>query len=140
VPLIAGGNWTLKTPPALSMTFQLPPPVQLTDGVPATIDRSADRQVAWNGAAYDATTTANLSLQASNQSSPILTCSAPAQSGSLTIPTNLLGQFPSGASGVLSIAVTETGAGIPHGNIQFAGGAFVLVNWTSSDARPVDFK
>ena len=77
-------------------------------------------------------------------SQPSISCQTAAQNGSVTIPSNLLGAFAGGAFGYLTAAVTESGAGIPHANFLTTGRAgspiLALIQWNSSDTRPVDFQ
>jgi hypothetical protein len=66
---------------------------------------------------------------------------ASAQGGALTIPANLLAQFTPGGVGVLSAAVDESGAWMPHANFQVSGSPLLmLVSAGSTDTRPVDFQ
>lgn len=146
-PGLAAGNWTWRTTggpllAASSFDFVLPPPVQLAASVPIAINRSRNQTIAWNGSGFDSTATLRLSLTAQSPSSPVLTCSVPAQTGSVTLPSNLLAQFTPGSAGVLSVTVSETGSGIPHAQFNSPNGnpLLMLVNWSGTDARPVDFQ
>ncbi len=82
-----------------------------------------------------------LSLSAGNFGPASIMCFAPAQGGALTIPANLLRLFTPGGPGVLSAAVDESGAWMPHANFQLIGGPLLmLVSAGSTDTRPVDFQ
>lgn len=146
VPVLAAGNWTWTASGGLmlsasSFNFALPPPVQITAGVPVTINHSESQTIFWNGSGYDSNAVAHVSL-ANSYATPGMTCSVPAQAGSVTFPSNLLAQFNAGSEGVLSLIVSETGAGIPHAQFSASGGIplLMLVTWSSTDSRPVDFQ
>lgn len=141
-PQIAGGAWTWNSSgasgaPSGSFNFNLAAPVQLNGGAPIVIPTEQHQTITWNGGGFDSG--AMLQLTLSDLSSDVVSCVAPAQAGTLTIPANLLAQFTPGASGVLSVSVTETGESIPHAFLQ-SSGTLMLVNWSSSDTRPVDFQ
>lgn len=143
-PVISGGQWTWTNPasgdglPAASFNFSLPSPIQLNAGAPISIQTGQDQTIAWNGRGFDSG--ANLQLILSAPGFPSLACFAPANTGTLTIPAAMLAAFHAGASGALSVSVTETGANIPHYSFPAPATALVLVQWSSSDTRPVDFK
>jgi hypothetical protein len=103
---------------------------------------SQDQTITWNGSAYDSNAILQLSVSQNLGISPAVVCFAPAQSGALTIPANLLAQFSPGGVGTLSVSVTESGAGIPVANFTLADGSalLMLVSRGSTDTRPVDFK
>jgi uncharacterized protein (TIGR03437 family) len=144
--IVAAGPWTWIASadsgfPASSFNFVLPPPIQIAGGAPVTIDRSQNQTIAWSGTGYDSTATLQLSLTAQYPGSPVLGCSVPAQAGAVTLPSNLLAQFNGGFAGVLSAWVNETGSGIPYANLTANGSPLLmLVLWSSTDARPVDFQ
>jgi hypothetical protein len=146
-PVIGGGQWTWSSPggsdlPASNFNFNLAPPIQINGGAPVSISSSQDQTIAWNGGAYDATAILQLSVSQNPGFSPSVVCFAPAQSGALTIPANLLTQFGPGGVGTLSVSVTESGAGIPAANFTLSDGSplLMLVSRGSTDTRPVDFK
>ncbi len=141
---LSAGNWTASTAanfalPATSFAFVLPPPIQLTGSALIQVNRSQNQTITWNGSGYDSTATLNLSLTAPG-SLPI-SCTAPAQAGSLTIPSSLLSLFSAASTGSLSVSVAETGSGIPAAGFASGNNPFLmLVLWNSTDARPVDFQ
>jgi len=141
---ISGGNWTWKASggsgfPSSSFAFALPPPIQLAGGAPIQIDPTQPATITWNGASYDSY--ASLALTLSGPGLPAVTCTVPAQAGSVTIPANLLTYFKPGAAGSVQVSVTEKGAGIPSADFVYQGSPLLtLVLWISSDARPVDFQ
>ena len=119
----------------------MPPPIQIAGGAPLTFNRSQDQTITWSGSAYDSTATLQLTLSAQYPGAPVLTCSVPAQNGGVTIPSNLLTQFQSGAAASLSVLVTDTGSGLPYANFSLTGSPLLmLVTWSSTDARPVDLQ
>jgi len=146
-PLISGGNWTFTTSgganlAASSFAFVLPPPVQIAGGSPVTLNRTQSQTIAWNGSGFDSSATLQLSLTAQYPGSPVLTCRVPAQTGTLTLPSNLLAQFNAGFAGAVSVSVSEAGTGIPHAQFNQLDGSplLMIVSWSSTDARPVDFQ
>jgi uncharacterized protein (TIGR03437 family) len=145
-PVIAAGPWTFSTSggsalAASSFGFVLPPPIQIAGGAPLTLNRSQSQTIAWSGSGYDSNATLQLSLTAQYPGSPVLTCSVPAQSGGITLPSNLLSQFSSGSAGAVSVLVGENAPGIPYANFSSNGSPLLmLVIWSSTDARPVDFQ
>jgi hypothetical protein len=168
-PVFGGGKWTWSAPatrttPSASLSFDISPPVQIDGGAPIVIPLGQDKTITWNGRDFDAGAALQLSLNplnplslavpgfgsfllgdfaavsfSSNFNSAGVTCFASAQAGNLTIPANMLAQFSSGGVGALSVSVTESGAMLPFTNVQ-AAGALILVNQSSTDTRPVDFK
>jgi hypothetical protein len=143
VPAIAGGKWTFQSPggadlPASSFGFILPAPVQLTGGVPVTVNHTQGQTITWNGSSFDAGATAIVSLEGSG----FVSCSAPAAAGTLTIPAALLSGFIPNTIGSLTISIDEAGAALPHAQFQTKSGATLLlfVPFSSSDSRPVFFQ
>ena len=138
---IAGGKWTSISSVG-SFDFVLPPPLQIAGGVPVTLNRSQSQTITWNGSGFDSSATLRLSLTAQYPGSPVLTCSAPAQTGTLTLPSNLLTQFNAGSAGALSMTVNEAGSAIPYAQFNQKDGSplLMIVSWSSTDARPVDFQ
>ncbi len=146
-PVFAAGDWTWKGSggpllAASSFDFHLPPPLQIAGGAPLVFDRSQDQTITWDGSGFDSAAVVHVSVTAQYIGAPVLTCFVPASGGSVTLSSNLLGQFNAGAAGVLSASVTETGPGIPHALFKTPSGAplLMLVRWSSADSRPVDFK
>ncbi len=144
--VIAAGPWTWSNSggsslAASSFNFALPPPIQIAGGAPLTLHRSQSQSITWNGSAYDANATLQLSLTAQYPGSPVLTCSVPAQAGAVTLPSNQLAQFNPGSAGAVSVSASETGSGIPYADFSTSNGPLLmLVIWGSTDARPVDFQ
>jgi hypothetical protein len=59
----------------------------------------------------------------------------------LPASSNLLSQFNAGAAGTVSVSVSEGGSGIPYADFSTSTGPLLLlVVWSSTDARPVDFQ
>jgi hypothetical protein len=143
-PVLAGNRWTWTTsnPPAGSFDFTVPPALQISGSPPATFNRTHDQTISWNGAVFDPASTVQLALNAQYPGSPVLTCSAPGSSGSITIPSSLLTQFAAGAAGSLSLTLTPGGTAIPHAQMSAPGIGQLLtvVLWATSDSRPVDFQ
>lgn len=144
-PVIAPGPWKFSAtdssivPAGSSFTFSLPQPVQLAGGAPIVINHTQNPTITWSGSAYDSFAVLRLNLTASLF--PGVSCSVPAQSGSVTIPANLLSSFSPGSTGVLTVSVSETGPGIPSADFTVATAPVLLLAvWRSSDARPVDFQ
>jgi uncharacterized protein (TIGR03437 family) len=136
-PILAGNKWTWST----NFDFTLPPALQIAGSAPLTLDRSRDQTIAWNGSAFDAASIVRLTLNAQYPGAPMLICSAPATTGAITLPASLLAQFAGGAAGSLQLSLTPGGTSVPHA-LSTQGGAplLMLAFWTSTDARPVDFK
>jgi len=146
-PAIFAGNWTWNTTrganlAASSFAFVLPPPVQIMGGSPLALNHSQNQTIAWNGSGFDSAAVLQLSLSAQYPGSPVLTCSVPAQTGTVTLPSNLLARFNAGFAGALSVSVLETGSAIPHSQFAQLDGSplLMIVVWSSTDARPVDFQ
>jgi hypothetical protein len=116
--------------------------VQISGGAPLTFDRTRNQTVSWDGSGFDSAATARLSLIASYPGTPILSCTVPAQAGTITLPSNLLVQFNAGAIGSLSLSVSENGPGLPDSQFNASAGSplLMIVRWAASDSRPVDFK
>jgi uncharacterized protein (TIGR03437 family) len=144
-PVIAPGPWQFTAtdasvfPAGASFTFSLPSPVQISGGAPIAINHTESSTITWNGSAYDSFATLQLTL--TSFLSPVISCSVPAQSGSVTIPASLLASFHPGSAGVLSVSVSETGSGIPSADFTLDNApVLALATLTSSDTRPVDFQ
>jgi uncharacterized protein (TIGR03437 family) len=144
-PVIAPLPWKFTAldssfvPAGTNFTFSLPQPVQLAGGAPIVINHAQNSTIRWNGSDYDSSATLQLTLTA--PFSPALFCAVPANSGSVTIASNLLASFRAGSSGALSVTVTEIGAGIPAADFRLGLAPVVLLAiWSSSDTRPVDFQ
>jgi uncharacterized protein (TIGR03437 family) len=144
--IIAAGPWTGSTSggstlAASSFGFNLPPPIQIAGGAPLTFNRSQSQTIAWSGSRYDSSAMLQLTLTAQYPGSQVLTCSVPAQAGGVTLPSNLLTPFTAGSAGTLSVSVSEGGSGIPYADFSTSNGPLLmLVVWSSTDARPVDFQ
>jgi hypothetical protein len=140
-PVLGGGAWTLNSS-AGQFSFNLLPPVQINGGAPIRIQTDRNQTITWAGSGFDAGAMMQLSLGAGNPGPPSITCFAAAQTGALTIPANLLARFTPGGVGVLTAAVDESGAWMPHANFQLSGGIplLMLVFGGSTDTRPVDFQ
>ena len=143
VPAIAGGKWTFQSSGGAdlgpsSFEFTLPAPVQLAGGVPVMMNHTQDQTVAWNGAAFDGGATAFVSLSGNG----FVSCTSPANAGTLTIPAALLSGFGANTIGTLTISISEAGAGLPHTQFQTKQGKTLLlfVPFSSSDSRPVFFQ
>jgi len=146
-PVISGGPWTWSTSgganlDASSFAFVLPPPIQIAGGSPLTLNRGQSQAITWNGSGFDSNATLRLSLTAQYPGSPVLTCRVPAQTGTLTLPSNLLAQFNTGSAGAISVSVNEPGSGMPFAQFKQMDGSplLMIVSWSSTDARPVDFQ
>jgi hypothetical protein len=146
-PVIGGGNWTWGSSggpdlPASSFSFNLAPPIQISGGAPVSVQSGQDQTITWNGSSYDSGEILQLSLSDQNFGPPTIVCYAPARTGGLTIPGNMLTQFSPGGVGTLSVSVTESGGSIPHANLNLSDGTplLMLVLRGSTDTRPVDFK
>jgi uncharacterized protein (TIGR03437 family) len=140
-PVFGAGAWTWSASIG-EFSFNLPAPVQINGGAPIRIQTDQDQTITWNGGGFDAGAMMQLSLSAGNFGPPSIACSVAAQSGTLTIPANLLRPFTPGGVGALSAGVGESGAWMPHANFQLSGGVplLMLVSAGSTDTRPVDFQ
>jgi uncharacterized protein (TIGR03437 family) len=143
-PVVAGGKWTFQSSggadlPASSFGFTLPAPIQLNAGAPISVNHTQDQTIVWNGAAFDAGATVSVIL---NGGPAIVSCTAPASAGTVTIPAALLSGFAPNAIGTLIIDLNEAGSFLPHAQFQLKGGATLqmIVSFSSSDSRPVFFQ
>lgn len=140
-PAIAGGSWKWYSTggadlAASSFGFTLPAPFQLSGNGMISINRDVDQTLTWNGAAFDSGAMLNAVLPGQ------VSCTVPANSGTLTIPAALLGQIPGNSLGALSITVTEAGSSMPHGQLRLQDGntLLMLVNYSTGETTPVDFQ
>jgi hypothetical protein len=143
-PVIGGGKWTWSSPagaltPAASFDFNISPPVQIGGGAPISLKTNSDQSITWNGSDFDSQAILQLSLSAQNFGPPVVTCFAPAQAGTITIPASMLAQFTAGLAASLSVSVTESGSGVPYASFQ-SPAVLMLVSRGTTDTRPVDFK
>ena len=143
-PIIAPGKWTWRSPgstdlDASSFDFTLPAPLQISGGAPISLRRNQDQTVTWNGTAFDPATIVTASLSGATQT---ISCTAMARTGSLTIPQALLSSFPGASIGSLFLNASPAGASIPHALLKTKSGdtLLLLVSYTTSDTRPVDFQ
>jgi hypothetical protein len=141
-PVIAAGKWTWTSSggadlPASSFTFSLPSPFQLNSGWPLSLNRGQDQTLTWNGANFPA----GVVLTASLSGALGISCTAPANAGSLTVPATLLSQVPPGSLGTLSISVSQMGSFIPHTLFKLKNGntLLVFVSYSTGDSRAIDF-
>ncbi len=144
VPAIAGGKWTFQSSggadlPASSFGFNLPAPIQLAGGAPISVQRNQDQTITWNGSAFDAGASVNLYLSGSTAT---VTCRAPANAGTVTIPASLLSGIAANTIGTLTISLGESGFYLPHAQFQLKNGSTLLtiVSFSSNDSRPVFFQ
>jgi hypothetical protein len=135
-PVLTGGPWTYGYSGG-SVTFTLPPPLQLSGSVPLTFSRTQDQTIAWNGAGYDANAIVTVTLTGTAAYAPLLTCTAPARAGTLTIPKSLLAPLTPTAA-TLSAQVTESMPLV--GQHAQTGGLPILVFPTTGDSRPADIQ
>ena len=140
-PAIAGGNWKWYSTggpdlAASSFQFNLPAPFQLNGGGMISMNRNVDQTLTWNGATFDSGAMLNANLQGR------VTCTVPANSGTLTIPAALLAQTPGNSLGSLSITVTEAGSSMPHALFRLQNGntLLMLINYSTGETTPVDFQ
>jgi hypothetical protein len=140
-PVIGTDTWTWSFSVG-QFAFNLPAPLQVSGGAPIRIQTDRSETITWDGSGFDSTAIFQLSLSAVNFGPPSITCFAPAQSGTLTIPSNLTAPFSPGGVGMLTASVVESGGGIPHANFQLSDGTplLMLVSRGSTDTRPVDFQ
>jgi hypothetical protein len=143
-PVVAGGKWTFQSSggtdlPASSFGFTLPAPIQLAGGAPIFVSRSQDQTITWNGSAFDAGASVNLFLSGSTST---VTCTAPANAGTVTIPASLLSSYAANTIGTLNINLNESGFFLPHAQFQLKDGSTLLmiVSFSSYDSRPVFFQ
>jgi uncharacterized protein (TIGR03437 family) len=143
-PVVAGGKWTFQSSggtdlPASSFGFTLPAPIQLAGGAPISVSRSQDQTITWNGSAFDAGASVNLFLSGSTAT---VTCTAPANAGTVTIPASLLSSYAANTIGTLNINLNESGFFLPHAQFQLKDGSTLLmiVSFSSYDSRPVFFQ
>ena len=140
-PVIAGGPWKWYSTggpdlAASSFGFNIPAPFQLSGSGTISMNRSVDQTLTWNGAGFDSGATLSAALPG------YVTCTAPANSGTLTIPAALLAQVPGNSLGTLMITVTEAGSSMPHTQLRLQNGnsLLMLVNYSTGETTPVDFE
>lgn len=140
-PVIAGGNWKWYSTGgpdlgASSFGFTLPTPFQLSGSGMISLVHNVDQTLTWNGAAFDSGAVLNVGLPG------YVTCTAPANSGTLTIPASLLTRVPANSLGSLSMTVTEAGSYLPHTQFRLQNGntLLMLVNYSTGETTPVDFQ
>jgi uncharacterized protein (TIGR03437 family) len=167
--VLSAGSWTWASAggqnlPASSFDFTLPPPVRIDGSAPIALALTEDQTIAWNGANYDPNAIVTVTLTSTGPYAPaipvsrsdpvavisltltapgstLLTCTAPANAGRLTIPKDLLSQIgPTVAT--LSVQVSEPWAAAPHALFKQTNGKSlsIIVSLTSSDNRPVDIQ
>jgi uncharacterized protein (TIGR03437 family) len=141
VPAIAGGAWKWYSTggsdlAASSFGFTLPAPFQLNGSGMISMNRNVDQTLTWNGTAFTSGAMLNANLQGR------VTCTVPADSGTLTIPAALLAQTPGNSLGTLSISVTESGRLMPHAQFRLQNGNTLLmvVNYSTGETTPVDLQ
>jgi uncharacterized protein (TIGR03437 family) len=141
LPAISGGMWKWYSTggpdlAASSFTFTLPTPFQLNGAGMISMNRSVDQILTWNGAAFDSGSILNVALPGR------VNCTAPANSGTLTIPAALLGQAPGSTLGTVLLTVTEAGSYMPHTQLRLVNGStlLMLVNYSTGETAPVDFQ
>jgi uncharacterized protein (TIGR03437 family) len=144
VPVVAGGKWTFQSSggadlPASSFGFMLPAPIQFAGGAPISVSRNQDQTITWNGAAFDAGATVSIVLSGSTA---IVSCTAPASAGTVTIPASILSGYTGNTIGTLIIHLNESGFFLPHAQFQLKNGTTLLliVSFSSDDSRPVFFQ
>jgi uncharacterized protein (TIGR03437 family) len=144
VPVVAGGKWTFQSSGgadllASSFGFTLPAPIQLAGGAPISVQRNQDQTITWNGAAFDAGATVSIVLSGSPA---IVSCTAPASAGTVTIPASLLAGYTGNTIGTLIINLNESGFFLPHAQFQLKDGSTLLmvVSFSSNDSRPAFFQ
>jgi hypothetical protein len=143
-PVVAGGKWRFQSSggtdlPPSSFGFTLPPPIQLNGGAPISVSRNQDQTITWNGAAFDAGATVNVYLSGGTAG---VTCTAPANAGTVTIPASFLSGYTGNTIGTLTINLGESGYFLPHAQFQLQNGTTLLmvVSFSSDDSRPVFFQ
>jgi len=141
---IAGGKWTWQSSggkdlPASSFSFTLPAPIQLNGGAPLSLRRDQDQTITWNGAAFDAGATVHINLSGTPT---LISCTAPAGTGAVTIPASLLSGYPANTIGTITASLNESGSFLPHAEFQLQNGNTLLmfVSFSSNDSRPVAFQ
>jgi uncharacterized protein (TIGR03437 family) len=148
-PAIAGGRWTWNSPGSAdlapsSFVFALPAPLQLNGDAPLSVRRAQDQPIHWNGDGFDpsATVTIFLNGHAGGAATGRISCTAPAQAGTIAIPAALLSTFAPASIATLNARVNYTGASMPHMLFRTRSGAALLmiVSYTASDNRQVDFQ
>jgi hypothetical protein len=140
LPAIPGGQWKWYSTggpdlAASSFAFTLPAPFQLSGSGAISMNRNVDQTLTWNGAAFDLGAVLNAFL-------PGVSCTVPANSGTLSIPAALLGKIPGSSLGTLSITVTESGSSMPHTQFRLQNGntVLMLVSYSTGETTPVDFQ
>ena len=144
------GKWTWSSPGSAdldpsSFTFNLPSPIRLSASAPIAFRRDQDQVILWNGASFDSTSKVSLNLTGRGPdgiSRRVVTCSASASTGSLTIPASLLATFSQQSIGSLNLQATPSLETLPHMLLKTKKGDTLIlyVPYSSSDSRPVDFR
>jgi uncharacterized protein (TIGR03437 family) len=163
-PVFGGGATTWSNSggsdlAASSFSFNLLPPIQLNGQIPLQWASGKDQTITWNPAGYDATAILQASLSGANVVSSGIVLgtvgttiaaansivlprfTAPASSGSLTIPASLLTQIGPGAL-TLVVQVSEPFASSPSALLQLTNHTtlLMLVNASTGETVPVDIQ
>jgi uncharacterized protein (TIGR03437 family) len=144
------GKWIWSSPgsadlDASSFTFNVPTPIRLSAAAPDALRRDQDQTIQWNGASFDSTSRVSLSLTGrglDGTTRRIVSCSASASAGSITIPAALLSPFAPASIGSLHLQAAPSIESLPHTLLKTKKGDTLLlyVQYSSSDTRPVDFR
>ncbi|HEY3826988.1 MAG TPA: hypothetical protein VGL82_20675 [Bryobacteraceae bacterium] len=141
---IPGGQWTWQSSggkdlAASSFGFTLPAPIQLNGNAPISMRRDRDQTITWNGSAFDAGAMVSIYV---NGTTALVSCTAPANSGSVTIPTSLLSGYTANTIGTLTADLNESGSFLPHAQFQLQNGSTLLmiVSFSGNDSRAVAFQ
>jgi hypothetical protein len=149
-PVIAGGKWTWSSPGSAdlapsSFVFALPDPLQIKSEAPLSLRRDQDQTITWNGDGFDVAASVSIFLTGHSGAGAAInqvTCTAPAQTGTITIPAALLSAFAPASIARLLGQVNASGAIMPHALLKTKDGATLLlvVSYLTSDNRPVDIQ
>lgn len=148
-PRLAVGKWLFSTQgsPDLapsSLTFNLPGSILIAGPAVPNVLRASPGSFSWNGTAFRTDDIVGLYLSGTSSGGTrhrALACTAPARSGTITIPAALLADFDPASIGSLNL-VAIPNQPLLSTRLITANGAplIVTVNYTSSDTRPVDFQ
>jgi hypothetical protein len=134
--ILRGGTWNWMTPggnlTADPVPFNLQAPIQLTGRTPLTLARDRSQVISWNGTAFSADASVTLRVSTPTQA---ISCTAPAQSGSISVPVDLISQLsPSVATVVAQVQYPMVP--IPVKRRSPGATVLVLAAQTSSVSRP----
>ena len=138
-PFFVPGSWQVTAPGgdtvgAFQQVYTLPPQVRWTNRESlTTVTREKDLPITWNPLGYSAQDVISISLYGASAG---VACTAPAQQGSLALPTSLLGQIGPG-SGSLGLFIRPQRSTVFSLRLTVGGTAPGILSYAFSDGLAV---